>query len=110
MMSNVPLYSFRLNRFRSIELAKWSDHKEPDEVYTITSEGKGMCNCQGSRRTPYCKHKQLIEKAFAFAKAQNLTLWGSFYDYDNDILYCPEDNEGIPLNGVIDILGEMKHG
>ncbi len=88
------LYSARYNRHGSIELAKFDGHTQPLEKYTITHAGRGKCDCLGSLRTPYCKHKQLLEEWLALGPIE-----GGFYNYDAKILYTPVDNqgEGIPL-------------
>lgn len=102
-------YSFRVNKFQSLCLAKWDGHKEPADVYTITSLGKGKCDCQGSMRQPYCKHRKMVEHVLEVLQTHNLSglaLIGAFYDEDSDLLYLPEDGEGIPLTGAVDIYAQ----
>ncbi len=102
------LYSFRINRHGSLQLAKWDGHKRPVEIYTITAGGAGKCDCMGSMRKPYCKHRQLVDDVVALATREDVTLVGSFYDYDRKILYTPSDGEGIPLTGVVTIVPRLE--
>jgi len=49
-------YLFRQKDFSTYEIAKFSDHMEPDDVYTIKN---GHCNCPAYRRP--CKHMAQLE-------------------------------------------------
>lgn len=100
-MSEEVLYSFKVNRHNSLVIHKWDGHKEPVDQVTVTQRGKGKCDCFGSMRSSDCKHRKMAAKL----NALNMPLMGCFYDYDHDILYTPEDGEGIPLQGVVDIWG-----
>ncbi len=96
------LYSFRIVAGNRLEIAKWVDGSErPTDVYTITMRGKGTCNCQGSMRTPYCKHRQMVDHMQKGFPSTNFI--GSFYNYTTDTLYHPDDGEGIPLKGIVNI-------
>ena len=105
-------YSFRVNRHYSMCLAKWTGNKEPEEVYTITALGKGKCDCQGSWRQPYCKHRKMVDHVLGILGSYKLDgdhLWGALYDEDKDLLYLSIDNEGIPMTGAVDIMEEIRH-
>lgn len=95
------LYSARINRHNSLVLAKWDGHKEPVETYTITNRGKGKCDCQGSSRNPYCKHRKMVDAWEKISASPDFM--GEFYNNDTGTLYTPEDGEGVPTRGVIDL-------
>lgn len=104
------LYSFQLRELKNwqsggiikvLHVAKWDGHERPVAIYKISNGGKGNCDCIGSTRKPYCKHRWMIDhllKAFP-----NTSFVGCFYDLDRDLLYHPDDGEGIPLTGVVDL-------
>lgn len=92
------LYSFRPNRFGDIEIAKWEGGKQPREIYTVKNGGKGKCNCLGSLRQPWCKHKKMLETVADIARKGGFGLSGCFWDSDRTLLYCPADGEGIPTD------------
>lgn len=100
-MTDEILYSFRLEG-SVMRIRKWDGHKAPTDWYSITNKGKGSCDCFGALRGQgMCKHRQMMERLFKLG----LNLMGCFYDYDHDILYTPEDGEGVPLSGAVDIWG-----
>lgn len=105
-MSEETLYAIRVNKHNSIVFTKVVDGRWNGDAYTITNRGRGACDCFGASRNPGgCKHRKMVEKLAKVSKEQNLALMGCFYDYDHDILYTPEDGEGVPLQGLIDIWG-----
>lgn len=93
------LYSARIVG-STMELTKWDGHREPLETYRISMKGKGKCNCQGSSRQPYCKHRKLVDQ---WEKVTATNFVGEFYDYATGTCYTPADQEGIPLTGVVNI-------
>ncbi len=99
------LYSARVNKFGTIELAKFSGHKRPDEIYSIRSNGN--CDCMGWGRNQHCKHNDII------ALWQTLGPFeGGFLNFETKTLYTPEDDEGegIPLTGAFDIMSAYQTG
>lgn len=98
------LYSFRVNHLNSLQITKWVDGKRyPAETYTVTQRGKGKCDCMGSWRQPYCKHRQMVD--FILQHFPTTRFAGAFYDADKQLLYHPDDGEGIALSGAVDIVG-----
>jgi hypothetical protein len=93
------LYSARQLESGRLQLAKWDGGKLPAETYYITNRGYGHCDCMGSSRNNYCKHKQIVDKWMA----TGVSFAGGFYDWERDIIYTPEDGEGIPLTGALEI-------
>lgn len=89
------LYTARINKHGSVALAKWDADRSsgPLDVYTITADGRGKCDCAGSWRSNDCKHKKLVAEWVALG----VPFEGGFYDYDRKLLYTPLDGEGIPL-------------
>ena len=106
----MPLYSFRLLPNNFLEIAKWDDlgHQRPEDVNSISNAGRGKCSCLGTLRQPYCKHKKMVDKIVAAFPGTSFV--GAFYDYDNEMLYHPDDGEGIPLTGAVDIKQYRKEG
>lgn len=106
-MTEEVLYSLRRRPSGVIAIAKWVDgRKEPVEIYTIAGS---HCDCLGSRRQPYCKHRR-IQDAFAkFQEKEGISPVGVFYDYDKGTFYCPADGEGIPLTGAFDLREVAAH-
>lgn len=107
------LYSFQLREVRAtsgyviktLHVAKWDGHERPREIYRISNGGLGKCDCIGSSRNPYCKHRRMVDHLLkAFPKT---SLVGTFYDLDRDLLYHPDDGEGIPLTGVVDLKSQL---
>jgi hypothetical protein len=87
------LYSARIApRTNRLLLAKWDGHKAPVETYSITNGGRGTCDCQGSIRNPYCKHRQMVDKWLA----TGIGFHGNYYAFETGLIYCQEDNEGVP--------------
>lgn len=87
------LYSCRLTKHGSLELAKWEDGRRyPTELYRIYYQGEGPCDCMGYSRHQHCKHKAMLQEWRSAGP-----LYGSFYDYDRKVLYVPDDNEGFPM-------------
>lgn len=93
------LYSARIVG-NTMELTKWDNHKLPLETYRISMKGKGKCNCQGSTRQPYCKHRRMVD---AWEKITATNFVGEFYDPATGTLYTPADGEGIPLKGLVNV-------
>jgi len=51
------------------EVAKFTDHNEPDQIYTVTvsPSGDAQCDCPGHRWTPGPEHKHIrLVKAFIY--------------------------------------------
>jgi hypothetical protein len=98
------VYSARLNKGQ-LELAKFVDgDKQPHDIYFIADNGRGKCSCFQGFKGLMCKHKQLAEIWHTTLKRDNLPRSGSFYDYDHSLLYHPDDGEGIPTSGCVDVL------
>lgn len=94
------LYGFSITpESNRLVVSKWVGNCVPADVNTISQRGKGRCTCFGSMRQPYCKHRRMVDRL----EKLGLPLMGGFYDYDRDIFYTPEDGEGIPLTGAVDI-------
>lgn len=105
-MSDV-LYTLRRRRSGVIAIAKFEDgRKEPVEIYTIVNFS---CDCFGSRRQPYCKHRKIQDAFHKLQERDGISPAGVFYDYDKGIFYCPEDGEGIPLTGAFNLKEEVQH-
>lgn len=92
------LYSFSLTRLGNLRVNKWAGGKEPVASYIITSQGKGKCDCLGSIRQPYCKHRKIVDAVDRICTQGGFKVWGCFYDYDQGILYTPADGEGVPID------------
>ena len=103
MPETETLYSFRVNKHRSLVIAKWVDGgQRPSDLYTITMAGRGKCDCIGSIRQPYCRHRQMVD--YLLSNFPNMSMAGCFFDWDHKILYTPEDGEGIPTTNFFNIL------
>lgn len=101
-MQHVPiyeaLYAYRANSSGRAQLAKFVDGSpSPVEVYSIVNS---RCDCFGASRGR-CKHLD-IKDAFEGLRKET-RIEGAFYDYDRKIFYVPEDGEGIPLSGVVQL-------
>ncbi len=93
------LYSFRPTVLNNLIVSKWKGGKQPVETYVISMMGKGKCNCMGAIRQPYCRHRKMVDRVTQIVGSQNLgSAAGCYYDFDRDLLYCPADGEGIPLD------------
>ena len=100
-MAEEILYTLRTKKSGLVAIAKFGDRKEPLEIYTIDGY---TCDCfQGSRRQ-YCKHRKIQDEFKKLREMHGIGPEGVFYDYDRNIFYCPQDGEGIPLHGVVDII------
>lgn len=99
------LYCFQLLQSGRLKVTKWDDSentgKAPTDYYTIGNRGLGRCDCIGSSRNPYCKHRRMVDKVGVALKKFGLPMMGCYYDYDRDILYLPADGEGIPIEGSV---------
>lgn len=108
MTTSEVLYSIRVSPLGGlVEIAKWEGAKGPTDTYSVTARGKGHCNCFGSMGNRWCKHKEMLKiialKGYTFEE-----LCGAFYDFDRGILYTPEDGEGVPTKGAVNIIGEAR--
>lgn len=101
------LYTLRKRKSGAIAIAKWVDgSKQPVEIYTILNF---HCDCFGSRRQPYCKHRKIQDEFHKLQERDGISPAGVFFDYDTGTFYCPEDGEGIPLTGAFNIADEVKY-
>lgn len=89
------LYSFRPNRTGELVIAKWCGGREPTTTYEISSMGKGRCNCIGSTRKPYCKHRRIVDTVEAICMQAGFPIWGCYWDDTHQLLYTPADGEGV---------------
>ena len=106
-MAEETLYTLRKRKSGAIALAKFVDgRKEPSEVYTIVNT---KCDCQGSSRQPYCKHRKIQDEFLKFQQEQGISPAGVFYEYETNTFYCPQDGEGIPLTGLYDLRERVQH-
>lgn len=80
------------------EVAKFTDHKRPDEVYLVL---EGRCTCPGSVRSNNpCTHLKLVTTLVE----NEIPFVGMFWDKDTDIITRP-----IPLNEPLNILSALHN-
>ena len=106
-MYDEVLYTLRRRASGVVEVAKFDDqHKEPLAVHWINNF---TCDCfQGSRRQ-YCKHRKIQDEFAKLKEMHGISPAGVFYDFDRNTFYCPQDGEGIPLTGAINLAEETKY-
>lgn len=86
-------------------MAKFVDGSEwPVDTYSIVNS---KCDCFGAARHNYCKHLQILSEFRKLQDSQGITPAGVFYCHDTNTFYVPEDGEGIPLQGCVQIQPEQ---